>query len=113
MKDKQIILVVDDQEINRQILRHILDSDYEVIEAVNGRDALRVLDKTRDISAVILDIVMPEMDGYDFLTALKGTTYVSLPIVAVTATKDEAAKQKALDLGAWDFISKPYNASVL
>lgn len=113
MKDKQIILVVDDQEINRQILRHILDSDYEVIEAVNGRDALRVLDKTRDISAVILDIVMPEMDGYDFLTALKGTTYVSLPIVAVTATKDEAAEQKALDLGAWDFISKPYNASVL
>lgn len=112
-REKQVVLVVEDQKINRDILRRILEPDYDVIEAVNGSDALALLYKRNDISAILLDIVMPVMDGYDFLRALKGTPFGSLPVIAVTAAKDAVAEQKALDLGAWDFISKPYEPKVL
>ena len=112
-KEKQTVLVVDDQAVNRQILRHMLETDYDILEAPNGADALAVLEQNQSISAVILDIVMPVMDGYAFLERLRGTDAASVPVIAVTATKDEAAEQKALDLGAWDFISKPYHITVL
>lgn len=96
--------IVEDQRINREILRNILIDEYDVIEAQNGKSALEVLRNTSNISAILLDIVMPVMNGYEFLTAIKDTEFSSLPIIAVTATKDEAAEQKVLDLGAWDFI---------
>lgn len=112
-REKQTVLVVDDQSVNRQILRHMLQADYEVVEAENGDQALKLLKAEHRISAVVLDIMMPVMDGYAFLRMLGAAALSALPVIAVTATKDEAAEQKALDLGAWDFISKPYHAAVL
>ena len=112
-KGRQTVLVVDDQEVNRQILRHMLEDEYAVVEAENGADALKIIKQSRSVEAIVLDIMMPVMDGYAFLSVLKELSLTSLPVIAVTATKDEAAEQKALDLGAWDFISKPYHASVL
>ncbi len=112
-RERQLVLVVEDQKVNREILRHILQPEYDVIEAENGEKALSLLKQTSGISAVLLDIVMPVMDGYAFLRAMNGPQLLSLPVIAVTATKDAAAEQKALDLGAWDFISKPYEPKVL
>ena len=111
--DRQLVLIVEDQEINRQILHHILQVEYDVIEAVNGREALAALKKYPNIAAILLDIVMPIMEGYEFLGAIKDTPFSTLPIIAVTGSQDAAAEQKALDLGAWDFVSKPYEPRVL
>lgn len=112
-REKQVVLVVEDQKINREILRRILEPDYEVVEASDGNAALTLLYERSNISAILLDIVMPVMDGYGFLRAFKNTPFASIPVIAVTATKDAVSEQKALDLGAWDFISKPYEPKVL
>ena len=112
-KVKQLVLIVEDQAINRQILRHILESEYAVLEAENGRDALAILDRNHGVGAILLDLVMPVMDGYEFLRSLKGTSLSSIPVIALTSSRDDKAEQKALDLGAWDFVPKPYQASIL
>lgn len=112
-RGKQTVLVIEDQEINRKILRKILEPDYEVLEAENGLLALELLEKQPEIAAMLLDIVMPEMDGYSFLEAIKDSEFSSIPIIAVTAARDSNSEKKALDLGAWDFISKPYQPNIL
>jgi len=111
--DKPKILVVEDQAINRQILRQILGTEYEVVEAENGAAAFEVLARSSDVSAVLLDLVMPVMDGYTFLEKRKTSPYASLPVIAVTGEKDDDTEQKVLQLGAWDFASKPYRTDVL
>ncbi len=112
-REKFTILVVEDQQVNRQILRQILQGEYEVLEAENGLDAFAILENHKRISAILLDIVMPFMDGYTFLQHKQKSAFAAIPVIAVTAEKDEAAEQKALDLGAWDFIPKPYRANIL
>ena len=112
-KDKFTVLVVEDQRINRQILSALLNIDYTVLEAGNGAEALECLAAHPEIAAILLDIVMPVMDGYEFLTRLKSTSGASLPVIAITGEKDDSSEQKALDLGAWDFVSKPYQPTTL
>ena len=68
---KPLILVVEDQKINRDILNHILKNEYNIIEAENGAEALDIFSKTENISAILLDINMPVMDGYTFLSEKK------------------------------------------
>ncbi len=112
-KEKLLVLVVEDQQINRQILRNILSLEYNVAEAENGAVALKVLEEKPDVAAILLDIMMPVIDGYTFLERLRGTPHAALPVIAITGEKDENAEQKALDLGAWDFVSKPYRPMTL
>ena len=106
------VLIVDDKKVNREILKKILSTDYETLEAENGQEALEMLDQ-HEISAVLLDIVMPVMDGYIFLQTLPETTSANLPVIVMTGAQDADSEQRALDLGAWDFVSKPYQAKVL
>ena len=68
---KPLILVVEDQKINRDILNYILKNEYNIIEAENGAEALDIFSKTENISAILLDINMPVMDGYTFLSEKK------------------------------------------
>ena len=110
---KPTVLIVEDQKMNRQILRQILGAEYEVLEAGNGEEAFDVLHGREGVSAILLDLMMPVMDGYTFLERIKGTPYASLPIIAVTGERDADTEQKVLNLGAWDFVSKPYQTSVL
>jgi len=107
------VLVVDDQLMNRQILRGILQSEYDVVEACNGREALERLYECRQVAAVLLDLVMPEMDGYAFLHALQDTPYAATPVLVTTADNCSESEQKALDCGAWDFVPKPYRPGIL
>jgi len=111
--ERQTVLIVEDQPFNRAILRNILGGEYEVDEASNGVEAFDVLARDGKVAAILLDIVMPIMDGYTFLQKLKDSPYASLPVIAVTGEKDEESEQKALNLGAWDFVSKPYQTNVL
>ena len=112
-REKQTILIVEDQQLNRQILCHILEDEYDVAQAADGREALAYWENHAAVAAVLLDIVMPVMDGYAFLQAVREAGDTSLPVIAVTADRDEASEQRALDLGAWDFISKPYQPRIL
>lgn len=109
------ILVVDDNIINRQMLIHTLKSDYDIIEAENGKDALALMHRGYKIlSAVLLDIKMPEMDGYELLSCVRENVQLSqIPIIVVTGSEDEASRVKALSLGANDFILKPFNPEIV
>jgi EAL domain-containing protein (putative c-di-GMP-specific phosphodiesterase class I)/DNA-binding response OmpR family regulator len=113
ISEKQTVLIVEDLDINRQILRNMLGGEYNVVEAANGAEAFVRLASTEDIAAILLDIVMPVMDGYEFLERLRDTPYSAVPVIAVTGEKDAGTERKALRLGAWDFVSKPYQADVL
>ncbi|MEF9840338.1 MAG: EAL domain-containing protein [Lachnospiraceae bacterium] len=109
------VLVVDDSVVNRTILSKILSKDYLVLEAENGQIALDILKKhVEDIVAIMLDLTMPVMDGYAVLETLHGnTSYSNLPILVTTDNSDQDSEIKALALGAWDFISKPYNLEII
>ncbi len=114
MKDK--ILVVDDNVVNRGILNRILTKEgYEVEEAENGQIAFDLLRdcKTR-ISLVLLDLVMPVMDGYQLLQKMTESGIIAyVPVIVTTGNNKDNAELKSLDAGASDFITKPYNAKLI
>ncbi|MEG0804037.1 MAG: response regulator, partial [Pygmaiobacter sp.] len=109
------VLVVDDTVINRTILSKIVSTQYAVLEAENGQAALDLLCKHHNkIAAVLLDLVMPVMDGYAVLEAIrKNDRYCNLPIVVTTSSGSHEHERKALSLGAWDFVTKPYDAEII
>ena len=106
------ILIVDDTKLNRSILCRILNDDYITVEAENGQAALDILeDHPGEFSAVLLDLVMPVMDGYTFLSELKGTADFGIPVIVTTGNSATENERRAFNLGAWDFVSKPYDPS--
>lgn len=114
MDEKQTILVVEDEIINRIILKKLLSREYNIIEAENGREALEIIKKdSASISTVLLDIVMPVMDGYEVLQQLRQEHMDDIPVIVMTAEKDSATEHRALDEGAWDFVTKPFDERVL
>ena len=106
-KAPQLVLVVDDQEINRDVLGMILEDDYEIIYASNGREALEQIERYRDrLSVVLLDLIMPELDGFQVLERVRGDEFLKqIPVIVLTAEK--TAELRALQMGAADFITKP------
>lgn len=101
------ILVCDDEKDIVSALKIYLSSgDYQVYEAFNGREALQVLSK-EDIHLVLLDIMMPGMDGIETLTRLRETSNV--PVILLTAKSEDTDKVLGLDVGADDYITKPFN----
>jgi diguanylate cyclase (GGDEF)-like protein len=115
METKRKVLVVEDQKFNQELLQDILLPDYSIICAENGQDALKVLlEEGERISAVLLDIIMPVMDGYELLEIMRKTPQFSnIPILVTSQMTKEECELRALDLGAGDFISKPYNGEIL
>lgn len=112
---KKTVLIVDDVMINRQILHTMLAEDYEIIEACGGEEALAALScREPAISAVLLDISMPGMDGYAVLSAIRENRELAqLPVIMITGNEGEQAREKCLSLGANDFCMKPYNPDVI
>lgn len=109
------VLIVDDDESNREKLRELLGENYEVLEAENGREALTIIKHYfRVISAILLDIDMPVMDGYDLLKQLNNhPIFAQIPSIVVTDAKDEDIEEKAVFLGANVFIRSPYSPNVV
>lgn len=109
------ILIVEVNEINRSILNEILSSKYQVLEAENGLQALELVRQHRDsISLILLDVMMPVMDGYTFLDQLKDDAELSLiPVIVMTQSDSEAGEIAALSHGATDFVPKPYRPQVI
>lgn len=106
---KKTILVVDDQEINRILLAEVFKSEFEVVEAENGEQALNVLNERTDIIAVMLDLMMPVLDGISVLKELNRTGKIyNLPVFIITSADDNEMLENAYALGAVDIISKPF-----
>ena len=105
----QLVLVVDDQEINRDVLGVILEDDYEVIYAENGKEALEKMRAySNELSIVLLDLMMPVMSGFEVLERVREDEQLHhIPIIVLTAEK--SAELQALKLGAADFITKPFD----
>lgn len=109
------VLIVDDEKINRLILRKILGDSYEILEAENGREAIELLEREPEaVSAVVLDLVMPEFSGFQFMEVYsKSKTFGMIPVVITTVAGDSKTERECLRLGAWDFVSKPYDAEII
>lgn len=119
MKDqdvtKRTLLIIEDDEINCQILTEILEEKYSVITAQNGKEGLDLLKRYgQHISAIMLDIQMPVMDGYEFLE-LVGCDAVlcKIPVIVTTVLDNIQDEVRCLELGAADFIVKPYNPKLI
>ena len=110
MKDKSVILVVDDQPENTELLEaHLVPQGYEVVKAASGEEALKILSGNQ-IDLVLLDIMMPRMSGFEVLEKIRADKKTRLiPVVMVTALKETEDRIKALEAGCDDFISKPFD----
>ena len=108
------VLVVDDVDVDRAILRKIFEEDYGVLEAGDGLEALQVLEANPDVALIMLDIIMPKMDGLEFLECIKkDERFQKIPVIVNSQVGEEKNEVNALELGADDFITKPYNLSVI
>lgn len=109
------ILIVEDNDLNRAMLCEILSGQYKVLEAENGLEALEILKKHKeDISLILLDVVMPVMDGYTFLDHIKEDSELALiPVIVTTQSNSESDEVAALEHGATDFVPKPYRSQVI
>ncbi len=114
MQDKQRVLVVDDEESIRRLLTYSLGkSGYEVVEAVDGAAAIAAIDEHKP-DLVILDVMMPVMDGHEVLHRLRSSRDTSrMPVIMLTARNADADKVYGLEIGADDYMSKPFSMSEL
>lgn len=112
---KPLLLIADDAEMNRMILREMLGDEYEVIEAENGLEAVKLLQEHgKEISLVLLDIIMPVMSGFDVLSHMVSTDLIDdVPVIMISSENSEDAVLRAYELGASDFISRPFDARVV
>lgn len=108
-EERSRLLIVDDSELNRALLANIFQQSYEIQEAENGREGLALILSEQDtLSAVLLDVVMPEMNGLQVLHAMKDEGLIGkIPVFLITAESSEAVMQEAYALGVMDVISKP------
>lgn len=114
-ENKKTILVVDDMEVNRKILSVILEDKYQVIEADNGKTAQIALEQSETkISLILLDLIMPEMDGFTFLKYMQSVeAYRNIPVILVTSETYEENILNSVKIGARDVIAKPYTPELV
>ncbi|MBD5585093.1 MAG: response regulator [Clostridia bacterium] len=112
---KQKILVVDDSEMNRSILADILGDEFEILEARDGIEAVNVLRSySVELSLVLLDIVMPKMDGLEVLNVMNSFKWIqNLPVIMISAESASSYISRAYELGATDYIQRPFDATIV
>ena len=109
----QNILIVDDTRFNIQIMTNILVNDYKIFYATSGKTALEIAMSER-VDLILLDVIMPEMDGYEVCKKLKSDPHTqNIPIIFVSALKDVEDETKGLEMGAIDYIFKPVSPAIL
>ena len=111
MINKKVFLIVDDTEINRKVLKGFWknDSGVEILEADSAKAALEILQKRNDVSLILMDVVMPEMSGFELLAELKKSDRFShIPVIINTQSDGHNLEERSLQLGADDFFPKPY-----
>ena len=114
MSEKEKILIADDSAMNRAILTEMLGDGYEILEAENGRQAVSIMQTNIDIDLLLLDIMMPEMDGFDVLAMMNKYHWIDdIPVIMISAENASSYVERAYDLGATDYISRPFDMAIV
>lgn len=115
MKLQNKVLIVDDSELNRSLLADMLCNEYEILEAENGLQAMKLLEYRHfEISLILLDIVMPEMDGFEVLAMMNRNKWIEqIPVIIISAETTAAYIDTAYDLGATEFVSRPFDPKTI
>lgn len=115
IQNKPRILIVDDSEFNRAILKEILEETYEIIEADGGNEALHKIDEYgMKISLVLLDIIMPEKDGFDVLKYMEEERLISdIPVIIISSEDSANYIRRAYEMGVSDYINRPFDANIV
>ena len=115
IQNKPKILIVDDSEFNRAILKEILEGTYEIIEADGGKEALHKIDEYgMEISLVLLDIIMPDKDGFDVLKYMKEERLISdIPVIIISSEDSANYIRRAYEMGVSDYINRPFDANIV
>lgn len=109
----ETVLIVDDKKVNIDMMTHILRRDYTIMAATGGEAAIRIMEK-RQPDLVLLDVYMPGMSGMDVLAYMKSNPLLAgIPVIFVTGEHEAYMEEKGLELGAADYIKKPYNAAIV
>lgn len=112
---RQCILIVDDSEINRAILYEMLHQDYDILEAESGERCIRMLEEyEREISLLLLDIVMPGINGFDVLEQMNRKKWIEfIPVIMISSENSDYYMRKAYNMGVCDYISRPFDIKVV
>lgn len=112
---RQQILLVDDSELNRELLSEILGKDYRIMEAENGQEGLdKLYENQGDIALVLLDINMPVMDGFEVLHAMNTSHIIEdIPVIMISSDASEDVIRKSYELGASDYVNRPFDARIV
>jgi putative two-component system response regulator len=112
---EELILIVDDMEINRDILEDILGEEYKIIQAADGAQAIKMIEQYKDeLSIILLDLIMPGVDGYGVLTYMGKNEYLTrIPVLVITGENSVQVEERCFDLGTSDFIRKPFDNSLV
>ena len=114
MMYKPHILITDDSEMNRAILAEMLGDKYHIIEAEDGRAAIDIIEKNKDIDLLLLDINMPEVDGFTVLQTMNEKHWIDkIPVVMISSESSVSIVEKAYNLGATDYISRPFDMAIV
>ena len=112
--ERQTILIVDDAEMNRMMLSDMLGDQYDYVEAADGREALRILEKNVAIDLILLDINMPEMNGFEVLEEMNRYHWIQeIPVIMITAEESVESMEHAYSLGVTDYIPRPFNVYIV
>lgn len=110
---KKQLLIIEDQTSTRKLLSHYLGNFYDVIEKDNASDAINWLSEGNKPNAIIVDIIMPGMTGVEFLGELQNNNFDIPPVVMLSSVENSGEKMKCFNLGARDYIVKPFNPEEL
>ena len=115
LQNKSQILLVDDSNMNRMILKEILGGDYSILEAENGQECLeKMRAEAGNIALVLLDINMPVMDGFEVLKAMNANhTIEDIPVIMISSEDSDAAIRRSYELGASDYVNRPFDARIV
>ncbi len=115
METLQKILIVDDSEMNRALLADMLEGEYDILEAEDGLQAVEILRKQRSsIDIVLLDIVMPYMDGFGVLASMNENHWIEdIPVIMISSETSAAQVSRAYEMGVSDFITRPFNETIV
>lgn len=113
LKGKNLLLADDDQYNIFALMAALEDLEMNITTVVNGREAVDAVMNNPDIDMVLMDIMMPEMDGYEAIGRIRGAGYTDLPIIALTAKAMRADIEKCLEVGASHYMSKPIDVEKL
>ena len=112
--NRQKILIVDDSELNREMLKAILGEEYDYAEAEDGAQAILMLQQDMNIDLLLLDINMPKIDGFGVLERMNQFRWIEeLPVIMISATEDRAVIERCYSLGITDYIRRPFDSFIV